>query len=267
MALDDKATELLEQRWRLLMQLRDSQRERLSSYGREIQGFDDFSETAKKLLTDNRWPAAFRWTDEDKERYGESKVGISCALSRNLLEQGGGTRYIHICQYGWDHHRHIWDKSKDDNHFKLISDFDPAVASLIEDLSSTPSPDEPGKTLLDDTLVVLMSEFGRTPGGLNHMAGRDHHQYAFPALFAGAGVKGGSVLGETDSEGRYSTDSGWAIKDQPRIENVYATIYSALGIDHGKSIRNLPSGRTYTYVDPLGANGLISTNEISELYG
>ena len=72
---------------------------------------------------------------------------------------------------------------------------------------------------------------------------------------------------ETDAEGRFCKDSGWSVKDQPRIENVVSTIYSALGIDASKQIRNLPSGRSYTYVDPLGANGYISTNEIAELYG
>jgi len=149
----------------------------------------------------------------------------------------------------------------------LIREFDPALASLIEDLETTPSPHEAGKTLLDETLIVMMSEFGRTPGDLNHMAGRDHHKYCFPAMFAGAGVQGGLVLGESDAEGRYCKDSGWAIGDQPRIENVVSTIYSALGIDAAKQVRDLPSGRTYTYVDPLGANGQISTNEIAEIYG
>lgn len=267
MALDQKATELLEQRWRLLSQLRDSQRERLSSYGREIGAFEDFSETAKSLLTDDRWPHAFKLSDEDKQRYGKTKVGVSCALARNLLAQDGGTRYVHICHFGWDHHRHIWDTSKEDNHYKLIREFDPALASLIEDLETTPSPHEAGKSLLDETLIVMMSEFGRTPGDLNHMAGRDHHKYCFPALFAGAGVQGGLVLGESDAEGRFCKDPGWSIGDQPRIENVVSTIYSALGIDPGKAVRDLPSGRTYTYVDPLGANGYISTNEIAELYG
>lgn len=267
MSLDAKATELLEERWRLLAQLRDSQRERLQSYGREIGAFEDFSETGKNLLTDERWPSSFKLSDEDKERYGNTKVGVSCALTRNLLAQNGGTRYVHICHFGWDHHKEIWDKSKEDNHYKLIAEFDPALASLIEDLATTPSPETPGKTLLDETLVVMMSEFGRTVGPLNHMAGRDHHKYTFPALFAGAGIQGGLVLGETDAEGRYATDSGWKVKDQPRIENVVSTIYSALGIDASKQIRNLPSGRSYTYVDPLGANGYISTNEIAELYG
>jgi uncharacterized protein (DUF1501 family) len=71
---------------------------------------------------------------------------------------------------------------------------DPAAASLLEDLGATPSKTD-GKTLLDETLVVIMGEFGRTPGSLNFQHGRDHHKHCFPAMFAGAGVKGGHILG------------------------------------------------------------------------
>jgi Protein of unknown function (DUF1501) len=112
-----------------------------------------------------------------------------------------------------------------------------------------------------------MGEFGRTPGPLNFMAGRDHHQHCFPAMFAGAGVKGGTILGGSDDAGWKCVDTGWSHKEQPRIENVIATVYSALGIDWSKEVRNTPSGRTYTYVDPLGANGYIPTDEISAIYG
>jgi hypothetical protein len=267
MSLDEKATELLEERWRLLAGLRELQRDRTKSLGEQVASYDDFSQTAKRLLTDSRWPSAFGVTEEDRKRYGNTATGIACALARNLLQQDGGTRYIHICQHGWDHHRRIWDRTIEDNHYKLIAHFDPAAASLIEDLAESPGKTGASKTLLDETLVVLMSEFGRTPGPLNHIAGRDHHKYVFPALFAGAGVKGGLVLGASDSEGRKCVDSGWHRKEQPRIENVVATIYSALGIDWSKEVRNLPSGRTYVYVDSLGANGFIPTDDIHEIYG
>ena len=267
MSLDQEATELLEERWRLLAGLREIERERIKSYGRTIDAFEDFSLTAKKLLTDSRWPAAFEIQDEDRKRYGNTAAGLSCLLACNLLRQDGGTRYIHICHNGWDHHKRIWDRSIEDNHYKLISEFDPAAASLIEDLASTPSKSDPGKTLLNETLVVLMSEFGRTTGALNHMAGRDHHKYVFPALFAGAGVRGGLALGTSDKDGSRCVEAGWHRKEQPRIENIVATIYSALGIDWSKEVRNLPSGRTYVYVDPLGANGFIPTDEISQIYG
>jgi hypothetical protein len=102
---------------------------------------------------------------------------------------------------------------------------------------------------------------------LNFQHGRDHHKHCFPAMFAGAGVKGGHILGASDADGIKCIDTGWKHKVQPRIENVVATIYSALGIDWSKEVRNLPSGRTYTYVDPLGANGWIPTDELSGIYG
>jgi hypothetical protein len=267
MALDEKAIELIEERWRVLKGFREISRERMSGFGRKVDAFEDFSETAKRLLTDSRWPAAFQLTDDDRKRYGNTAPGLGCALARNLLREDGGTRYIHICQHGWDHHRQIWDRTTPDNHYKLIADFDPALASLIEDLAVTPSKASPGKMLLDETLVVFMSEFGREPGPLNHILGRDHHKYVFPAMFAGAGVKGGLVCGASDSDGNRCVDTGWSHKEQPRIENVVATIYSALGIDWAKEVHGLPSGRTYVYVDPLGANGFIPTDELSAIYG
>jgi hypothetical protein len=267
MTLDQKAVELVEERWRILQGFREISRERMKAFDRSIGAFDDFSVTAKRLLTDPRWPSAFKISSEDKKRYGDTGPGLACALARNVLRENGGTRYIHICQHGWDHHKYIWDRTKADNHYKLMEDFDPALASLIEDLAVTPSKETPGKMLLDETLVVFMSEFGRTPGKLNHMAGRDHHKYAFPAMFAGAGVKGGLILGESDKDGDKVVDTGWKHKEQPRIENVVATMYSALGIDWSKAVHNTPSRRTYVYVDPLGANGYIPTDELSGIYG
>jgi hypothetical protein len=267
MTLDEKATELLEERWRVLQRLRDLNRERMTGVGRNVEAFEDFATTAKRLLTDPRWPASFKISEEDRKRYGNTGPGLACALARNLLREDGGTRYVHVCQHGWDHHRWIYDRSRSDNHYKLMEEFDPALGSLIEDLAVTPSKASPGKMLLDETLVVFMSEFGRTPGPLNHLAGRDHHKYAFPAMFAGAGVKGGAVLGASDKDGDKVVDTGWNHKEQPRIENVVATIYSALGIDWSKSLRNTPSKRAYVYVDPLGANGYIPTDELCGIYG
>ncbi len=267
MSLDQKAVELIEERWRVLSGLRDIGRTRMSGFGRQVDAYDKFSGTAKRLLTDPRWPAAFKLSSDDRRRYGNTGPGLACALARNVLREDGGTRYIHVCQHGWDHHRDIWNRQASDNHYKLIGEFDPALASLIEDLAATPSKENPSKTLLDETLVVFMSEFGRTPGPLNHILGRDHHKYVFPAMFAGAGVKGGVVAGASDTDGRLCADTGWEHKEQPRIENVVATIYSALGIDWSRAVHNLPSGRTYVYVDPLGANGFIPTGDLPAIYG
>jgi len=267
MALDEKAVALLEERWRLLTDLRQTERVKLASFGREMSGYEDFYDTAHKLLTDSRWPAAFQIAEADRKRYGNTPVGVSCMLARNVLAQDAGTHYIHICHPGWDHHVHIWDHSVPDNHYKLCGEFDPAFSSLLEDLSSIRSKTDPSKTLLDETLIVAVGEFGRTPGKLNNMAGRDHYNKCYPALFAGAGVKPDRVLGRTDSEGQKCLETGWDHKEQPRTENVVATMYSALGIDWTKEIRNTPSGRTYTYVDPLGPNGFIPTDEITTIYG
>jgi uncharacterized protein (DUF1501 family) len=267
MALDQKAIELLEERWRLLCALRGAERQRVASFGREMASYEDFYETAHRLVSDPRWPAAFQIKDEDKQRYGNTSVGISCILARNALAQDAGTHYIHICHPGWDHHVYIWDREASTNHYKLCQEFDPAFTSLLEDLSTMPSPSNPGKTVLDETLVVAMGEFGRTPGPLNNMKGRDHYNKCFPALFAGGGVKGGQVLARTDAAGEKCLETGWHRKEQPRIENVVATMYSALGIDWTKEIRNTPSGRAYPFVDPLGANGYIPTDDITSIYG
>jgi uncharacterized protein (DUF1501 family) len=267
MALDQKAIELLEERWRLLSQLRDVARPRVASYGREMSSYENFYDTAHKLLSDERWPAAFKVADGDRQRYGNTAFGISAVLARNVLSQDAGTHYIHICHPGWDHHVQIWDRQAKSNHYVLCSEFDPAFASLLEDLASTRSKTHPEKTVLDETLVVAMGEFGRTPGPLNNMAGRDHYNRCFPALFAGAGVKGGSILGKTNAEGAKCLETGWNQQEQPRIENIVATMFSSLGIDWTKEVRNTPSGRTYVYVDPLGATGIIPTDEISTIYG
>ena len=90
---------------------------------------------------------------------------------------------------------------------------------------------------------------------------------SFCALFAGAGVRAGKFLGRTDKDGGKCLETGWNRKEQPRIENVVATMYSALGIDWSKQVTNTPSKRTYAYVDPLGPHGYIPIDELSGIYG
>ena len=265
--LDAEAVRLLEQRWNLLQKLRNVETTRLVGYGRQMAAYNDFYGAAWQLIADPRWPQAFQVTDEDRERYGDNPLGIACILARNVLQQDGGTRYIHICHPGWDHHTYIWDRSKSTNHYIQCAQYDQAFAALLQDLSSSPSKADPRIPLLDETLVVSMGEFGRTPGALNNLSGRDHYNKCFPALFAGAGVQGGRVLGRSDADGLTCQDTGWDLSEQPRIENVVATMYSALGIDWSKRVINTPSGRPYVYVDPLGATGDIPTDEIASLYG
>ena len=163
----------------------------------------------------------------DRDRYGNTELGAACAAARDLLANDAPARYIHICHPGWDHHAGIWDGPS--NHYTQCAHLDAALSSLVEDLEHVVA--QPAHSLLDETLLVAMSEFSRTPGALNGMGGRDHHTGCFPALFAGAGIEGGRVIGRTDSEGLRCVELGWRRQRQPRVEDVVATMASALGID------------------------------------
>jgi len=77
--------------------LKESEKARISTYGKEMAGYDDFYDTAHRLLSDNRWPTAFKIDESDRKRYGNNPVGISCILARNVLAQDAGTHYIHLC--------------------------------------------------------------------------------------------------------------------------------------------------------------------------
>ena len=139
-----------------------------------------------------------------------------------------------------------------------------AFSSLVQDLSTMPG-HEPGKTLLDETMICLVHEFGRNPE-MNANAGRDHWGPCFANLFMGGGVKPGRVIGKTD--GYKVLDVGWNHKEQPMMDHIVSTIYSALGIDWSKKIVDTPSGRAYEYQQtaPLGGPAFIPLTEIGELF-
>jgi uncharacterized protein (DUF1501 family) len=129
---------------------------------------------------------------------------------------------------GWDHHAKIWDGLA-----KKLPDFDQGFAALIEDMET--------RGLLAETLVLAFGEFGRTPK-INKDAGRDHWGPAASLLFAGAGVRGGAVLGQTDKQGAYVTRRPVAPAD------VACTVYEALGIDPRKQLV-APDGRPVEILD------------------
>jgi hypothetical protein len=141
---------------------------------------------------------------------------------------------------------------------------DAAFGNLVEDLSKLPG-HEPGKTLLDETMIVVAHEFGRNPE-MNSNAGRDHWGPCFANMFIGGGVKPGRVIGKTD--GYKVLENGWNYKEQPMMDHCVSTIYSALGIDWGKKIVDTPSGRAYEYQQtaPLGGPAFIPLTPIEELF-
>jgi len=266
-SVEGGALELLQERYGLLAEIAKRSAPRWKERGRTFEGFRDFQSGAMNMLGDPRWPQAFRLTPEEKKRYGDNEAGLGCLLARNLIQADAGTRYVHIVHPDWDHHKKIFDHTAKTNHYIRCNELDRALTNLVRDLSQMKSPRDKNKSLLDETLVAVVSEFGRVPGPLNGIEGRHHYNQAYHAMFAGAGVKSGRILGKTDSQGEKVIDSGWRHKSmQTKPENICATVYSCLGIDWKKEILNTPSKRAYRYVDVLGATEPVIDDEIAELF-
>lgn len=204
----------------------------------------------------------FELGTDERVRYGSTVTGDAAIVARNLVEADAGTHFIFLQQNGWDHHKDIYSKK---NHYQHSWDLDAALANLLEDLATRRRAD--GSSLLDETMIVCMGEFGRTPGGITSLNGRDHYQYAFTSLFAGGGVKGGQIIGTTDAAGSRVMDPGWGQNRAVFIEDIACTIYSAMGIDWGKSIRNTPSGREFSYIEASGPPAAIAPRDLSSLFG
>ena len=234
------------------------------SRGRLMEDYADFYQSSYEILDAPEVASIFSVTPEDHERYGNSVTGDACAIARNLVEADAGTRFIAVSQGGWDLHGGAYDKEAKNNQYTLCWDLDSALSSLITDLETRK--DEEGRTLLDKTLIVAMGEFGRTPGELTLGKGRDHHRYAGVALFAGAGVAGGKIIGATDDLGSKVTEPGWQWKRSMYPEDVVCTIYSALGIDWSTKITETPSGRAFYYIENLSPLGAMMFDEVGELF-
>jgi len=251
-----------ERRWAMLQDFDARLRHDPSPEAKAFRDYNDHYQAAHRMITDPRTEKLFRLDPGERKRYGSTITGDAAILARNLIEADAGTRFLFLQQNGWDHHKDIYSR---ENFYRLSHDLDAALAALIEDLASRKRPG--GRTLLDETLVICMGEFGRTPGALTEgLKGRDHYQYAMTALVAGGGVRGGRVIGGTDAAGAKVVNPGWGVKRSIYMEDVAATIYSALGIDWKKSIRETPSGREFYYIEPFAAKEMIATREIAPLF-
>lgn len=251
-----------ERRWKLLQSFDARLRADETLAAKAYRDFHNYYEGAVAMMSDSRVSKLFRITPEDRARYGANATGGAAAIARNLIEADAGTRFIFLQQNGWDHHGDIYRRSNLYQHSLVL---DQALAALIEDLATRRRPS--GATLLDETMVICMGEFGRTPGPLTEgLKGRDHYQYAMTALFAGGGVKGGQVIGKTDATGAKVLESGWSVSRPPYMEDVATTIYSALGIDWKKTIQATPSGREFYYIEPFAAKAMIGNREITPLF-
>jgi uncharacterized protein (DUF1501 family) len=211
-----------------------------------MNSFGQQQELALTLLTSDRVAKAFEIQREEasvRERYGRNKFGQSLLLSRRLIEAG-----VPIVQAAmgivqtWDTHVDNWGRLKN----TLLPQLDQGLAALMEDLAATGQ--------LEQTMVIVMGEFGRTPRISKlpgeSVPGRDHWAHTYSGLFAGAGIRGGQVIGQTDDIAAYPTSRPWSPAD------VCTTLFHALGVSEDVSI-----------VDPLGRpNHLLNGDVIEPLY-
>ncbi|HUY32478.1 MAG TPA: DUF1501 domain-containing protein [Pirellulales bacterium] len=200
-------------------------------------------DNAFTLLTEGaRFREAFNLDAEpaaSRDHYGRHAFGQSLLLARRLVEAGMPVVQANMgSMNNWDTHGSNFAQLKD----RLLPPFDQGLAALLEDLKA--------RGLLDETLVVVTGEFGRTPQ-INPAAGRDHWSGVFSAVFAGAGVCGGQVIGASDAQAAWPATRGWYPAD------LGATVYSALGIAPESQI-----------IDRLGRPHRLNGGEvISPLYG
>lgn len=159
----------------------------------------------------------------------------NCLLARRLVERG--VRFVNIFHASWDHHSNL--EAELPWNCKMA---DQPIAALLKDLKA--------RDLLDSTLVVWLSEFGRTPLGENRngskmVTGRDHHPFAFSLWMAGGGVKGGQVIGKTD-------ELGWGVEAEPvHFNDLHATMLHLFGLDHTK-LTYRHQGRDFRLTDVAG---------------
>jgi hypothetical protein len=227
----------LEDRWSLLHGLDDPLRIN-SPLGTPVSDYEDFYEAAKGLTYNSVVDKAFKYTAEDVARYGKTSFGASCLVARQVLAANQGTRYIQISFGSWDMHQNIYSPAA--NALAAMGkQLDDGVSALIADLKSSGQ--------LNNTLVVMMGEFGRTVGKITGAGGRDHYPQQ-SVIFAGAGVRGGRAIGSTDATGANSADYGWSRGRDIKPEDVEATIYSALGINWTNVRYDDPFGRGFEYV-------------------
>ena len=202
-------------------------------------------ERAYRLIASPDAKRAFRLSEEPpdvRRRYGNKSIGQCCLLARRLVERG--VRFVTVNNRGWDTHNDLYTRLKEGYTgakigVGLIPSLDLALSALIADLSE--------RGLLDETLIVVMGEFGRTPK-LNTSAGRDHWPRVFSAVLAGGGVPGGQVIGSSDSVGESPQDRPVTPSD------LAATIYTLLGIDPKQELHT-GDGRPVR-VTPFEANAL-----------
>ena len=192
---------------------------------KQVRAYTDLYNDAVKLMSSKDLEAfdLTKETEATRELYGENNFGQGCLLARRLVETG--VRFVEVQLGGWDMHNGVFDGMATRG-----ATLDQGLSALLSDLERT------GK--IDDTMVVVASEFGRTPEVKAGRIGRDHHPTAFSAMLAGGGIKGGTVYGKSDERAHYVEEEGSSVED------LNATIAHALGLKL-EEIHYSPSGRPF----------------------
>lgn len=195
-----------------VLQTVDTWQARLESSSAALEAADTFYQKAFNLVTAPNAKKAFDLRSEDpkiRDRYGKNSLGQGCLLARRLIESG--VRFVTVTDGGWDTHQNNFTALKS----RLLPKLDGAVSGLLQDLAD--------RGRLDSTLVLVLSDFGRTPK-VNPSAGRDHWSTAGVALMAGGGIRNGITVGKTNALAEQPTEAPYYTED------LAATIYHCLGI-------------------------------------
>lgn len=193
---------------------------------RKVKSYTDYYTEATSLLLSGDLQAfdLNKEKNEDRDRYGRDPFGQGCLLARRLIENN--VRCVEVTCGGWDMHTSIFNGANLPGRAGIL---DRGMGNLIKDLSE--------RGLLNETLIVLTTEFGRSPQ-INYNAGRDHHPAAFSSVLAGGGIKGGQFYGKSDAGGVNVEEDGVSPSD------FNATMATVLGLPL-KTVVHSPTGRPF----------------------
>ena len=179
----------------------------------EVDAWESSFDMAEKLMARKDLFDESRLRPEDVQRYGTHPLGRHLLLARHLLE--AGVQFVKVTSYHWDSHGDHFNTAR-----QMVPAIDQPFAALVSDLEAS--------GLLEDVVVVLMSEFGRTPA-INSRFGRDHWPDAWSLAITGGGVARGRIIGKT------TPDGAWVAEAPCDVGDLFHTIFSALGLDSKKA--------------------------------
>ena len=208
--------------FRCMLNDRFAQRRRTAETDAYVQSFEQADELVKQRDVFD----LSKESDEDRERYGKHDFGRHCLLARRLLENG--ISFVQVTHSNYDTHNENFNF-----HFEQLGEFDQPFATLVADIAA--------RGMLDSTLIVVLSEFGRTPN-INRYYGRDHWGKSWSICVGGAGIQRGAVYGKTNDQGTEVTEG------EVDAGHLFHTYLRALGLGSTKSFHI--GGRKFPIADP-----------------